>query len=112
MSSKMRFALVVAMVVSLAGAGLVFADRDSDRHERLGAQLTEEQREAVHAKVQEMRESGASREAIHATVREMLTGFGIDVPDSPEAGAVSPPGNNLTDSPNQGTRWGGIKGRF
>ena len=81
MSSKMRFALVVAMVVSLAGAGLVFADRDSDRHERLGAQLTEEQREAVHAKVQEMRESGASQEAIHEAVRSMLEGYGITPPE-------------------------------
>lgn len=81
-------------------------------HGRFGDQLSEDQREAIHAKMREMREAGASREEIHATVREMLAEFGIALPDCPEAGAASSPAGNVTDSPREGKRWGEIKGRF
>jgi DNA-binding transcriptional regulator YhcF (GntR family) len=79
---------------------------------RFGEQLTEEQREAVHAKVREMRDAGASREEIHAAVRDMFAGFGIDLPDCAEAGEASSPTGNLGDSPGKGKKWGEIKGIF
>lgn len=43
--------------------------------------LTEEQREAIQAKTQELRNQNASREEIHAAVVEMLKGYGIEVPE-------------------------------
>jgi uncharacterized protein YoaH (UPF0181 family) len=43
--------------------------------------LTEEQREAVHEKIREMREEGATREEIHTVVAGMLEGYGIEVPE-------------------------------
>lgn len=43
------------------------------------SELTLEQREAIHAKVEEMRSSGSSREEIRASVDKMLEGYGIDV---------------------------------
>ena len=79
---------------------------------RFSDQLTEEQREAIHAKVREMREAGASGEEIHAAMREMFAEFGIDLPDCAEAGKASSPAGNLGDSPGEGKRWGEIKGRF
>ncbi len=45
------------------------------------ADLTDQQREAVQAKKEEMRNQGATREEIHATVAEMLKGYGIEVPE-------------------------------
>jgi uncharacterized membrane-anchored protein len=53
------------------------------RHDRDGfmANLTDEQREAVHEKIKEMRDQDASREEIHSAVTEMLEGYGIDVPE-------------------------------
>ena len=45
------------------------------------ADLTDEQREAIHDKIKEMRDQGATREEIHAAVAEMLKGYGIDVPE-------------------------------
>ncbi len=44
-------------------------------------QLTEEQKDALHAMVQEMREAGASRREVHAAVRELLAGWGIELPE-------------------------------
>jgi DNA-binding transcriptional regulator YhcF (GntR family) len=84
--------------------------RGPGRH--FGDRLTEEQREAVHAKVREMHEAGASREEIHAAVREMLTGFGIDVPNCPGGRAASPQTGSIMESPGQGMKWGEIKGEF
>ncbi len=46
-------------------------------------QLTEEQRQAVREKVQELREQGATRQEIHEAVREMLEDFGVTFPDNP-----------------------------
>jgi Spy/CpxP family protein refolding chaperone len=45
------------------------------------ANLTEEQREAVQEKKEEMRSQGASREEIHTAVAEMLKGYGIEAPE-------------------------------
>ena len=45
------------------------------------ADLTEDQRQAVRDKRQEMRDQGASREEIHAAVAEMLEGYGVKLPE-------------------------------
>ena len=52
-------------------------------HEGKGfmSNLTQEQREAVHEKVKEMKDQGATREEILAVVIEMLEGYGIEVPE-------------------------------
>jgi DNA-binding transcriptional regulator YhcF (GntR family) len=47
----------------------------------VGANLTDEQREAVQEKIKEMRSQGAKRDEIHAAVTEMLKGYGIEVPE-------------------------------
>ncbi len=47
----------------------------------LGADLTEEQQEAVHGKIKELRGQGATREQIHSEVAGMLRSFGIEVPE-------------------------------
>ena len=43
--------------------------------------LTEEQRTALHEKVTEMKEAGATREEIHEARREMLEGYGVELPE-------------------------------
>ena len=43
--------------------------------------LTDEQREALQTRVQEMRDAGASREEIRAEITTMLDGWGIDHPE-------------------------------
>jgi len=43
--------------------------------------LTDEQREAVQEKMEEMREQGATPEEVHTAVVEMLKGYGIEVPE-------------------------------
>ncbi len=43
--------------------------------------LTKEQREAVHEKIKEMRDQGATRAEVHTAVAEMLKGYGIEVPE-------------------------------
>ena len=43
--------------------------------------LTDEQREALHTRVQEMRDDGAGQEEIRAEVATMLDGWGIDPPE-------------------------------
>ena len=81
--------LVVALVASLAGTALVYAERGNGGRGPAGCfgdRLTEEQREAVHTMVMEMREAGASREEIHAAVRDMLERYGIEVPEGPPEG--------------------------
>jgi uncharacterized membrane-anchored protein len=57
------------------------------RHDRDGfmANLTDEQKEAVHEKIKEMRDQKASREEIRAAVAELLEGFGIESPESSES---------------------------
>jgi DNA-binding transcriptional regulator YhcF (GntR family) len=60
------------------------------------ANLTEEQRDAIHEKIKEMRDQGATREETHAAVAEMLKGYGIEVPEDsigPHGpGGFGPPG--------------------
>jgi DNA-binding transcriptional regulator YhcF (GntR family) len=72
-------------------------------------QLTDEQRQAIHEKIREMREAGASREDIHATVREMLEGYGIELPEGVQGG---PSPETLESENAQSASWGGIKASF
>ncbi len=44
-------------------------------------QLTEEQREAVQAKVTELRQAGATREDIHAAIEALYAEWGLDMPE-------------------------------
>ena len=55
------------------------------RHDGWGANLTDEQREAVREKIKEMRSQGASREEIHAAVAEMIKGYGEESPGNSES---------------------------
>jgi DNA-binding transcriptional regulator YhcF (GntR family) len=50
------------------------------RHDGWGANLTDEQREAIREKIKEMKSQGATREEIHTAVAEMLKGYGIKMP--------------------------------
>jgi len=50
--------------------------------DRFWADLTEEQRQAVHDKMEEMREQGATREEIHTAIKELLEGYGIELPEN------------------------------
>jgi uncharacterized protein YoaH (UPF0181 family) len=43
--------------------------------------LTDEQRQAVHEKIKEMKDQGSTREEIRTAVAEMLEGYGIEVPE-------------------------------
>ncbi len=45
------------------------------------AELSSEQREAVHRRVEEMRADGAAPEEIHEAVGEMLRGYGVELPE-------------------------------
>jgi hypothetical protein len=96
----------------LTGWGIELPDMTGERrcHRReIFEQLSDEQRRAVHDRISEMREAGASREEVRAAVREMLEGFGIDLPES-GAGEPSP---ELLESQNaKSATWGEIKGSF
>jgi len=46
--------------------------------------LTEEQRTAVHEKIKELRDQGATREEIHTAIEEMLQSWGIEIPEKPD----------------------------
>jgi len=65
-------------------------------------QLTDEQREQVRARIQELRQQGATREEIHEAVKAMLSEFGIQIPENPPQRRQGPRGdrplfNKLTD---------------
>jgi DNA-binding transcriptional regulator YhcF (GntR family) len=97
---------------TLASWGIELPDMSGERrcHRReIFEQLSDEQRSAVHNRISEMREAGASREEVRAAVREMLEGFGIGLPES-GAGERSP---ELLESQNaKSATWGEIKGSF
>jgi hypothetical protein len=50
------------------------------------AELTEEQKQALQQKIQELRSGDASQEEIHAAVVEILQGWGIEPPERPGDG--------------------------
>ena len=80
-------ALILLSVVAVAAilGSTVLAASASDNGEKSSCpynrrlyDLTDEQREAIRQKVQEMRAAGASREEIQATITEMLQEWGIE----------------------------------
>ena len=90
MKSRFAVILVTLLAVTAVTVAMSHAGRIGGRgpgqgrgHGGLFGQLTEEQRDALHAMVQEMRDVGAAREEIHTAVREMLAGWGIDLPEHP-----------------------------
>jgi DNA-binding transcriptional regulator YhcF (GntR family) len=85
-----KLGLTVVLVIAVASTGLIFAVRtdvaeatlgDHGPGHRFGDSLTEEQREAIHDMVVEMREAGASRQEIREAVAEMLRRYGVEVPE-------------------------------
>ena len=80
--------LVLLIVFGLCCAGVALAQHHGGTlggpHHGKGpwSSLTEEQREAVHGLVTEMRKNGATREEIHAAVTELLESYGIELPEN------------------------------
>jgi hypothetical protein len=56
-------------------------------HGGFWAELTEEQREAIHEKMEELHSQEATHEEIHAAVQEMLEEWGIELPNHPRSNA-------------------------
>lgn len=82
-----------AKVEMLKGFGVELPEKWRGPHSRGGfspgpggfwADLTDEQREMVQDKIEEMRSQGATREEIRAAVDEMIQGFGIKSPQDSE----------------------------
>ena len=88
MKCRLVITLVIVLAVCAIAGTLAYAVGEKGPGPGHGRDLglTEEQREALHERVLEMREAGASREEIHARIREMLQGWGIEVPERPERG--------------------------
>jgi DNA-binding transcriptional regulator YhcF (GntR family) len=77
----MALLLLVSVLVGTSDVVLAQGHRGGHDGKGFWANLTEEQREAVQEKREEMRSQGATREEIHAAVTEMLNGYGIEVPE-------------------------------
>jgi Spy/CpxP family protein refolding chaperone len=98
---------LVFLLGSLMVAGNVWAQEFGHQHDGRGfwTDLTDEQKEAVEAKMKELRDNKASPEEMHAAIDEMLKGYDIEVParDSigppPDMGGPGPGGflKDLTD---------------
>ena len=93
MKSRFTVILMALAVVTMIAAGTGYAGREGATGPAQGRghggfldQLTEEQRDAVHEKIREMRDTGADREEIRAAVHEMLEGWGIEPPERPRRG--------------------------
>jgi DNA-binding transcriptional regulator YhcF (GntR family) len=66
--------------------------------------LTEEQKEAVHGKMKELRGSNASPEEMHTAIAEMLKTYGIQVPND----SIGPPPGFGCFDPGPGGFWGDL----
>lgn len=93
MKSRVGVILVTLFAVTVIAVAMGHADRGDGRGQGPGHghggffdQVTEEQRDAIHEKVEEMREAGATREEIRDAVDAMLEGWGIEVPERPGRG--------------------------
>lgn len=64
--------------------GKQFGKRGPNKMKRVGfmKQLTEEQRKAVHDKIEELRNQDATREEVSAAIAELLQSWGIEVPEN------------------------------
>jgi DNA-binding transcriptional regulator YhcF (GntR family) len=82
---RITLAAILLLAVAMVSGSVV--DARGGRHALKGmaagicTTLTDEQRAAIHEKVAEMREAGATREEIRTAVAEMLKEYGIEVPD-------------------------------
>jgi uncharacterized membrane-anchored protein len=76
-------ALVFCISVLVGTSEAVLAQGHGCGHEGKGfwSNLTEDQREAVHEKIKEMRSQNATPDEIHGAITEMLKGYGIEVPE-------------------------------
>ena len=89
MRKQLTLVLMLALAIAMVGTALTYAGGRGLRNggmrqgEGLNVResLTEDQLTALHGKVTEMREAGATREEIHAVRRTMLEGFGIELPE-------------------------------
>lgn len=90
MRKQLTLVLMLALAIAMVGTALTYAGGRGLRNggmrqgEGLNVResLTEDQLTALHGKVTEMREAGATREEIHAVRREMLEGYGIELPEN------------------------------
>jgi uncharacterized membrane-anchored protein len=76
-------ALIFCISVLAGTSEAVLAQGHGCGHNGKGfcSNLTEDQREAVHEKIKEMRSQNATPEEIHGAMTEMLKGYGIEVPE-------------------------------
>jgi uncharacterized membrane-anchored protein len=81
-TSMICFIIFFGVVVSVAEIATAQGYRGPHEGKGFWADLTEEQRDAVREKKEEMRSHGATREEIRAAVDEMLKGYGIEVPEN------------------------------
>lgn len=74
--------LVFFTLLIVSPAGDVLGQR-AGRYDGKGflSSLTDEQRQAVQQKTEEMRSQGATRGEIRTAVREMLEGYGVELPE-------------------------------
>lgn len=85
MIRKITLAAILLLAVAMVSGSIV--DARGRRHALRGmatgicTTLTDEQRTAIHEKVAEMKEAGATREEIRTAMAEMLKEHGIEVPD-------------------------------
>jgi Spy/CpxP family protein refolding chaperone len=114
-----RLSLILILAVALAAVALSYAGPAGSReskhgdpgpHHRFGENLTKEQREAIHDKVMEMREAGASRKEIHEALREMLEGYGVELP--PRSSDSEVDAATLSSENEASATWGLIKRGF
>jgi Spy/CpxP family protein refolding chaperone len=99
----MALLLLVSVLVGTSDVVLAQGHRGGHDGKGFWANLTEEQREAVQEKKEEMRSQGATREEIHAAIAEMLKGYGIEMP----ADSAGPHGRGGF-GPGPGGFWGDL----
>jgi hypothetical protein len=77
-----RILLVIGLlaIVTLMAAAAMAAPKGENAGKGIGANLTEEQRTQLFAKMDQMKAAGAKPEEIRAAVAEMFKGWGLEVP--------------------------------
>jgi len=74
--------LFVSVLVGVSDVVSEQGQRGDHRGKGFWSNLTDEQREAVREKTEEMRSQDATREEIRVAVAEMLQGYGIELPEN------------------------------
>jgi hypothetical protein len=78
--STILFAILFAILLNIKTVTALDVGPKGPHH-KLMEQLTEEQQEAVKAKVKELWDSGASRKEIRENVNQMMEDYGVEVPE-------------------------------